>query len=66
MEKHSLYEFEVLKIADGWVYIIYEPNLKPTVKTILRESEEGYETDEEARFAAIGHISLLESGEDKS
>jgi hypothetical protein len=30
---------------------------------VIRESDEYFDTAQEARFAAIGHIDLLESGE---
>jgi len=63
IEKHSLYEFELIKITEGWVYVIYDPEFSPSCKTIMRESEEWFDTESEARLAAIGHISLLENGE---
>ncbi len=44
----------------GWVYEIYTDNKKPE---LLRESEEWFDSEAQAGFAAIGHISLLENGE---
>lgn len=63
IEKYSCYEYEVLPDNDVWVYVIYEPDYKPTKQTVIRESDEWFETKQEARFAAIGHINLLENGE---
>lgn len=71
IEKYSCYEFTVRKyggkiytqVSNGWDYIIYDPHYKPTDHTIIRESEEWYDTEELARFAVIGHIDLLENGE---
>ena len=66
MEKFSLYNYEVMQTIvgqayDGWVYVIYHPDYKG--KVILRESDEWYDSENRARLAAIGHISLLENGE---
>lgn len=71
IEQYSNYEFEVRKyngkiyttVSNGWDYVIYDPDYKPTEHTIIRESKEWYDTAQEARFAAIGHIDLLENGE---
>ncbi len=65
IEKHSCYEFEIKKdaIEDGYIYVIYDTYYVPSDHTIIRESNEWYDTEQEARFAAIGHISLLENGE---
>lgn len=69
IEAYSHYKFEVLfkesyatnNVWKGWVYEIhldchYQPNI---------ESDEWYDTEQEARFAAIGHISKLEDGPDE-
>ncbi len=62
IEKFSLYEFEVFDDNTvGYHYIIYDHDF--TSKTMLRESDDCYDTEQEARFAAIGHITLLENGE---
>jgi len=63
IEKYSYYEFEVLPDEDVWVYVIFDPDYKPTLLTIIRESDEWFETEEEARQAAIDHIDAMESGE---
>jgi hypothetical protein len=60
MEKFSYYHFKILKNdrGKGFVYEIYDNN-----HSLVRESDEWFEYEGIARFAAIGHISLLESGE---
>jgi hypothetical protein len=63
IEKYSCYQFEVLPNEDVWVYVIFDPDYKPTLQTIIRESDEWYETESEAREGAIEHIDALESGE---
>lgn len=59
-EKYSLYEFEIRKVEvsewkDRYEYKIFGEE--------IIESDEWYDTEQEARFAAIGHITLLENGE---
>lgn len=57
MEKFGAYKFRVIKNeTQKWMYQIIEDN------QILRESKENFEYEGIARFAAIGHISLLEQG----
>lgn len=75
MEKFSCYEFEVRchdipgwdknenKWVKGYYYVIFDNYYKPCDPTIIRESDQYFDTEQEARFAAIGHISLLENGE---
>lgn len=63
MLKFSCYEYEILKTDQGWVYQIYDPDYKPCPISIIRESDEWYESSGHANLAAIGHISLLENGE---
>ncbi len=71
IEKYSYYEFEVNKIivmvddkaCMKYIYKIYHPDYKPCDASIIRESDEWFDTEQEARFAAIGHIDLLENGE---
>lgn len=61
MEKYSLHEFKVLlmpkdeQYRDKWYYIIYTGDDEI-------ESEEWFDFEQVARYAAIGHISLLENG----
>ena len=71
LEKYSCYKFKIRKYdgtiytskSNGWDYIIYDPDYKPSEQTIFRESSEWFDSEQEARFAAIGHIDLLENGE---
>jgi len=59
---YSVYEFWPDCHRDkclGYAYTIYK---KDTDK-IVRESEEWFDSEAQAGFAAIGHISLLENGE---
>lgn len=60
-ERYSLYEFKIIPDNDVWVYEIYWPG-RPDMRAI-RISDEWFETEQEARFAAIGHIVSLEEGE---
>lgn len=62
-EKYSCYEFEIMRDADVWVYVIFDPNYEPCLQSIIRESDEWFDTEEEAREAAKIHIDALESGE---
>ncbi len=59
MEKFGIYNFQVLEdiSGNGFCYKIYDDNGMPT-----RESREFFHYEGIARFAAIGHISLLEQG----
>ncbi len=71
IEKYSCYEFEIF---GGFVpfsgvrrefvyrYEIYSEGCPPYDDGVI-ESDDYYETEQEARFAAIGHIDLLENGE---
>lgn len=43
-----------------WVYEIYTQDEKPS---LIVESDEWFDSEVQAGFAAIGHISLLENGE---
>jgi hypothetical protein len=69
MEKYSCYEFEINKAIvmhdaaiHGYVYEIHTAGCPPYDDGIIG-SDEWYDTEQEARFAAIGHIDLLENGE---
>ena len=44
----------------GWVYEIYTKDKTPE---LIRESEEWFDSEAQAGFAAVGHIHLLENGE---
>jgi len=73
-KKFSCYEFETfyeridnpLLKAEGWAYKIFngDPDYKFWTGTDeFRESEELFDSEQQAEFAAIGHISMLENGE---
>ena len=67
-EKYSCYEFAVIEDPQGcgWCYEIYTDDVyyKFWHRTnILVESDEWFESAQRARYAAIGHIDLLENGE---
>lgn len=69
MEKYSYHKFEIKKaivMKDtatlGYIYEIHTGGCPPYYDGII-ESDEWYDTEQEARFAAIGHIDLLENGE---
>ena len=61
-EKYSYYEFEIKSKNIGYVYEIYGTGCLPYDDGVI-ESDEWFDTEQEARFAAIGHIDLLENGE---
>lgn len=77
MEKFSFYEFEIKshdvpgsndgedtnKWVKGYFYVIYNPDYVPSEHTVIREADEYFDSENQARLAAIGHISLLENGE---
>ena len=74
-EKYSFYEYDIqsghktINPEDNEVIYFYriftdDVDYNFFMQTdILRESDEWFDTEQEARFAAIGHINLLESGE---
>ncbi len=67
IEKYSCFEYSVLNNVqdDCYYYEIYttDPVYIEWMKTkLLRVSQECFETEQQARFAAIGHINLLENG----
>ena len=70
-EKYSCYEFEILKVVYaerdgrmnmGYIYEIYSDGCQPYDDGLI-ESDEYFDTEQQARFAAVGHIDLLENGE---
>lgn len=68
-EKYSCYDFEIESYPDDdypdtkyYYYKIYGEGCYPYDDGVI-ESSEYYDTIQEARFAAIGHIDLLENGE---
>jgi hypothetical protein len=61
MRKHGYYQYIVFEDKPNeWVYEIYTLDEKPS---LVVESDEWFDTQVQAGFAAIGHISLLENGE---
>lgn len=63
MEQYSHYKFAIEYDIDfGWYYLIYGSGCPPYDDGVI-ESEDFFDTEQEARFAAIGHIDLLENGE---
>ena len=61
MRKHGYYQYIVFEDKQNeWVYEIYTLDAKPS---LVVESDEWFDTEVQAGFAAIGHISLLENGE---
>ena len=73
IEKYSCYEFEIFGalvecagITESeflYRYEIYGEGCPPYDDGVI-ESDDYYETEQEARFAAIGHITKLEDGPD--
>lgn len=70
VETHSCYDFEIFEHpdddypADKWYsYKIYGEGCPPYDDGVI-ESCDGYVSAQEARFAAIGHITQLENGPD--
>jgi len=71
MEKYSCYEFEIRchdvpgwgEFVNQWVkgyfYIIFDPACKDRM---IVEANEYFDSEQQARLAAIGHITLLENG----
>lgn len=63
IEKYSCYKFEIIQdFNDTWIYKIYGSGCPPYDDGII-DSYDCYDTEQESRFAAIGHIDLLENGE---
>jgi len=73
LEKYSYYKFEVYSewtehqtdVGEGgyaWVYKIHGEGCAPYDDGVI-ESHEWFESAQEARFAALGYIDLLENGE---
>lgn len=63
IEKYSCYKFEVIQdFNENYIYKIFGSGCPPYDDGVI-ESDEWYDTEKEARFAAIGHITLLENGE---
>ena len=70
IEKYSCYEFEIFEHPDDdypaekyYYYKIYSDGCPPYDDGVI-EDPNGYESEQQARFAAIGHITKLENGPD--
>lgn len=67
-EKYSCYEFSINKCSGhdfcGWEYKIYGTGYLPYYDGVI-ESAEYFDSENEARFAAVGHIDLSENGPDE-
>lgn len=73
-EKYSCYEFEIFahdvpgslenenKWVKGYFFKIYTEGYLPYDDGII-ESDEYFDTEQQARFAAVGRIDQLENGE---
>jgi hypothetical protein len=62
IEKYSCYQFKVVKEAEKtFNYEIYGEGCPPYDDGVI-ESQDSFDSEQEARYAAIGHISLLEEG----
>jgi diadenosine tetraphosphatase ApaH/serine/threonine PP2A family protein phosphatase len=62
IEQFSCYKFEIeYDIKFGWFYIIHGSGCPPYDDGKI-ESDDFFDTEQEARFAVIGHITLLENG----
>ena len=63
METYSYYKFEIdYDIKFGWYYIIHGAACQPYDDGKI-ESDDFFDSEQQARFAAIGHITILENGE---
>jgi uncharacterized protein YegP (UPF0339 family) len=59
-EIYSYFQFKILKSSDKeWAYELY------TDDDGVITSDENYDSEQEARFAVIGHITLIEKGDFK-
>lgn len=61
MESYAGYDFKIVSEDGTWFYELYDPDY-PELPA-FRISSEWFETEQEARFAAIGHICLFKEGE---
>ena len=67
IEKYDGFEYELYatckdEAQEQWSYVIYTGGCPPYDNGHI-DSEEWFDTEEEARFAAIGHITKLANGE---
>ena len=62
LDKYPVHMNEIISNKEQNHYIIYTEGCYPYDDGKIK-SDEWYDTQQEARFAAIGHITLLENGE---
>lgn len=62
IEKYSCYKFTVIPDDGVWIYKIFGEGCYPYDDGVI-ESNESFGIEQEARYAAIGHIVNLENGE---
>ena len=60
--EYALYVTSKDEKEEQWGYVIYTEGCPPYDNGYI-DSEEWFDTSEEARFAAIGHITKLANGE---
>lgn len=63
IKQYGNYQYKVFPYVNEWLYVIYEPGEEPSDLSIMIESDEWFETKQEAEFAAIGQIDILKEGE---
>ena len=62
IEKYSCYEFEIIpQEKELYSYKIFGSGCPPYDDGVI-ESDDYFDSEVQARFAAIGHISILEEG----
>ena len=71
LQKYSCYTYEIFEYPDDYYpntkyyyYKIYTKGCPPYYDGIIESDNDMFETEQEANFAAIGHIDLLENGPD--
>ncbi len=57
MERHGYHDFYIIVLDGKYTYIIMDNEVSSRIKIV---SDELFDTKIRARFAAIGHITLLE------
>lgn len=63
MEKLGDYKFEIIQEGRNhdvqrWFYVIYHSSFLP--KGYMKKTKEYFYSEQQARYAAIGHITILE------
>lgn len=60
-ETYDNNDFEIEKEPEGWVYTIFSEWHKDHYGDYIK-ADEWFETEQEARYAAIGHINKIMNG----